>query len=81
MVLEETPGNSSTTPRKIREHSLGKTPVIAVVGRQEAEQRKLALRRLGAERQSVLTLDEAIAALTAEALPPDLAAGADSAAA
>ena len=66
---------------KIREHSLGKTPVIAVVGRQEAEQRKLALRRLGAERQSVLTLDEAIAALTAEALPPDLAAGADSAAA
>jgi threonyl-tRNA synthetase len=57
---------------KIREHSLAKVPVIAVVGRQEAEQRKLALRRFGAERQSVLTLDEAVAALTAEALPPDL---------
>jgi len=59
---------------KIREHSLAKVPVIAVVGRQEAEGRRLALRRLGAERQSVLSLEEAIAALTAEASPPDLAA-------
>ncbi|HTK34371.1 MAG TPA: threonine--tRNA ligase [Caulobacteraceae bacterium] len=59
---------------KIREHSLAKVPVIAVVGRQEAEGRRLALRRLGAERQSVLSLEEAIAALTAEASPPDVAA-------
>ena len=62
---------------KIREHSLAKVPVIAVVGRQEAEGRRLALRRLGAERQSVLSLDEAIAALRSEALPPDLAAPAE----
>jgi threonyl-tRNA synthetase len=58
---------------KIREHSLAKVPVIAVVGRKEAEEGKLALRRLGAERQSILTLEEAAAALGLEALPPDLA--------
>ena len=57
---------------KVREHSLAKTPVIAVVGRREAEEGKLALRRLGSDGQQILTLDEAIASLTAEATPPDL---------
>jgi threonyl-tRNA synthetase len=57
---------------KIREHSLAKVPVIAVVGRREAEEGKLALRRLGSDGQTILTLDEAIAALTDEATPPDL---------
>ena len=60
---------------KVREHSLAKTPVIAVVGRREAEEGKLALRRLGSDGQQILTLDEAIAALTQEALPPDLKRG------
>ncbi len=58
---------------KIREHSLQKIPVIAVVGRKEAEERKVALRRLGGDAQQVLTLDEALTALVQEALPPDLA--------
>jgi len=58
---------------KVREHSLAKTPVIAVVGRKEAEERKVALRRLGGDAQNVLSLEDAIAALTKEALPPDLA--------
>ena len=57
---------------KIREHSVGKIPVIAVVGRREAEEGKLALRRLGSDGQTILTLDEAIAQLTDEATPPDL---------
>ena len=57
---------------KVREHSLAKVPVIAVVGRREAEEGKVALRRLGSDRQQVVTLDEAVAMLTAEALPPDL---------
>ena len=57
---------------KIREHSLAKIPVIAVVGRKEAETGQLALRRLGAERQSILSLEAAAASLSAEALPPDL---------
>ena len=57
---------------KVREHSLAKVPVIAVVGRREAEEGKVALRRLGSSEQQVLTLDEAAAMLTKEALPPDL---------
>jgi threonyl-tRNA synthetase len=57
---------------KVREHSLAKVPVIAVVGRREAEEGKLALRRLGSDGQAVMTLDEAAAALAREATPPDL---------
>jgi threonyl-tRNA synthetase len=57
---------------KVREHSLAKVPVIAVVGRREAEEGKLALRRLGAEGQQILALDEARALLTEQATPPDL---------
>jgi threonyl-tRNA synthetase len=57
---------------KVREHSLAKVPVIAVVGRREAEEGKVALRRLGSQAQEVVTLDEAVAALAKEATPPDL---------
>ncbi|MEZ6028509.1 MAG: threonine--tRNA ligase [Hyphomonadaceae bacterium] len=57
---------------KIREHSLQKIPVIAVVGAKEAEERKLALRRFGSQAQQVVTLDEAKAMLAEEALPPDI---------
>jgi threonyl-tRNA synthetase len=58
---------------KVREHSLAKVPVIAVVGRKEAETRQLALRRLGSDRQGMVSLDEAAVGLAQEALPPDLA--------
>ena len=59
---------------KVREHSVGKIPVIAVVGKREAEEGNVALRRLGDEsrRQEILSLDEAVLALSHEALPPDL---------
>lgn len=57
---------------KVREHSLAKTPVIAVVGKKEAEGRSVALRRLGSDAQNAMALDQAIAALAQEALPPDL---------
>ena len=57
---------------KIREHSLAKTPVIAVVGRKEAEQGMLALRRLGSDSQELLSLDDAIQTLSSDATPPDL---------
>ncbi|MFZ5671162.1 MAG: threonine--tRNA ligase [Pseudomonadota bacterium] len=56
---------------KIREHSLAKVPVIAVVGRKEAEEGKVALRRLGSQDQQVLTIEEAVAILAEEALAPD----------
>jgi threonyl-tRNA synthetase len=57
---------------KVREHSLAKVPVILVVGKREAEERKVSIRRLGSQEQSVMGLDEALASLTAEATPPDL---------
>jgi threonyl-tRNA synthetase len=57
---------------KVREHSLAKTPVIAVVGRREAELGQVALRRLGSDRQEILTLAEAAIRLASEATPPDL---------
>jgi threonyl-tRNA synthetase len=57
---------------KVREHSLAKAPYILVVGKREAENRQVALRRLGGEKQEVLALDEALATLRAEATPPDL---------
>jgi threonyl-tRNA synthetase len=57
---------------KVREHSLAHVPVLLVVGRREAEQRTVALRRLGGEAQEVLPLDEAVQRLAAEATPPDL---------
>ncbi len=58
---------------KVREHSLAKVPVIAVVGRREAEEGKLALRRLGSDGQQILTLAEAANSLASEANPPDIA--------
>ncbi|MBN8646350.1 MAG: threonine--tRNA ligase [Caulobacterales bacterium] len=57
---------------KIREHSLAKTPVIAVVGSREAEEKKVTLRRLGSQAQEGMNLDEAIATLSLESLPPDM---------
>ncbi|MBJ6120242.1 threonine--tRNA ligase [Sphingomonas mollis] len=57
---------------KVREHSLAKVPNLLVVGKREAEEGKVALRRLGSQGQTMLTLDEAIAMLTEQATPPDL---------
>ena len=57
---------------KVREHSLQKVPVIAVVGAKEAEERKLALRRFGSQANEVVLLDDAKTLLVEEALPPDL---------
>jgi threonyl-tRNA synthetase len=57
---------------KVREHSVGKVPVIAVVGRNEAEAGQVAIRRLGSQAQTVVSVEEAIRLLTEEATPPDL---------
>jgi threonyl-tRNA synthetase len=59
---------------KVREHSLAKVPLLLVVGKREAEEGTIAVRRLGSdERQQMMRLDEAVAAFAAEAVPPDLA--------
>ena len=55
---------------KVREHSMAKVPVIAVVGRREAEEGTVALRRLGSKEQQVVALDEAVARITGEAVSP-----------
>jgi threonyl-tRNA synthetase len=60
---------------KVREHSLAKVPALLVVGKREAENRTVAIRRLGAKDQEILELGEAIARLSAEARPPSAAAG------
>jgi threonyl-tRNA synthetase len=58
---------------KVREHSLAKMPVMFVVGKREAEEGTVSVRRLGSQQQEVLTLEAAIKGIVAEAVPPDLA--------
>ncbi|HEU0198493.1 MAG TPA: threonine--tRNA ligase [Nevskiaceae bacterium] len=55
---------------KIREHAQHKVPVIAIVGRKEAEERTVTLRRRAVEKQETLTLDAAVAEIAAQAQPP-----------
>jgi threonyl-tRNA synthetase len=57
---------------KVREHSVTKIPALLVVGKREAEERTVSIRRLGGSAQLTLPLDRAIADLVAEATPPDL---------
>jgi threonyl-tRNA synthetase len=57
---------------KVREHSLAKVPVLLVVGKKEAAERTVSIRRLGKEGQQVMALDTALAALAQEAVPPDV---------
>jgi threonyl-tRNA synthetase len=51
---------------KVREHSVAKVPVLLAVGQREVDERNVAMRRLGSKKQTVLSLDEAVAALTQE---------------
>jgi len=56
---------------KVREHSLAKVPVLLVVGKKEAAERTVSIRRLGSPDQKSMTLDEALKALVDEAITPD----------
>lgn len=55
---------------KVREHSVAKVPVIAVVGAKEKENRTVTVRRIGSDKQEVIKLDELIKALVEEAKMP-----------
>jgi threonyl-tRNA synthetase len=55
---------------KVREHSVGKVPVILAVGMQEVEGRTVSVRRLGETRTETISLDQAVATFGFEALPP-----------
>ncbi len=56
---------------KVREHSLAKIPVLLVVGRKEAADKAVSIRRLGSPDQNVVSLADAVATLSKEAVPPD----------
>ncbi len=71
-VRVETDVRNEKINYKVREHSLKKVPHLLVVGKREADEQTVALRTLGAEHQKVMSLDEAIALLKAEATAPDL---------
>jgi threonyl-tRNA synthetase len=57
---------------KVREHSLAKVPALLVVGKKEASERMVSIRRLGKEGQQVVALDQALKLLIDEAVPPDV---------
>ena len=57
---------------KVREHSVGKVPVILAVGAREVEEKTVSVRRLGEKQTSVQSLADVAAALGIEATPPDL---------
>ncbi|MFT0859875.1 threonine--tRNA ligase [Ancylobacter sp. G4_0304] len=62
---------------KVREHSLAKVPALIVVGRKEAAERTVSIRRLGSPNQTTLSLDEALASLVEEARAPDVVRAAE----
>ncbi len=57
---------------KVREHSLAKVPALLAVGRKEATENTVSVRRLGSNAHTITNADEAIEAMVSEALPPDL---------
>lgn len=63
---------NETINYKVREHSLAKVPVLLVVGKREAAERTVSIRRLGKEGQQVMALNTALAMLAEEAVPPDV---------
>jgi threonyl-tRNA synthetase len=56
---------------KVREHSLAHIPIILVVGRREAEENTVALRRLGSKKQEMLALADALSQLVEDSKRPD----------
>ena len=57
---------------KVREHSLGKVPVILAVGAREVDEGTVTVRRLGQKQTSVAAFDDVLPELADEATPPDI---------
>ncbi len=55
---------------KVREHSVGKVPVILAIGMKEVEERTVSVRRLGETQTETMPFDQAIATFGLDALPP-----------
>ncbi|MBO7243666.1 MAG: threonine--tRNA ligase [Alphaproteobacteria bacterium] len=71
-VKAETDLRSEKVGYKIREHSLKKIPVILVVGKKEAEEETVTIRRLGSQTQEVKSLKDAIKDFKLEARYPSI---------
>ncbi len=69
-VRAETDTRNEKINYKVREHSVGKVPVILAIGMKEVEDRTVSVRRLGDNRTETITLDQAIAEFGFAALPP-----------
>ena len=57
---------------KVREHSVGKVPVILAIGQREVDERTVSVRRLGEKETKTVSLDEVVSMLADEAKAPDL---------
>ena len=55
---------------KVREHSAAKVPVIMVIGKKEAEERTISVRRLGSDKNTSYDLDKIIDEISHESKPP-----------
>ena len=71
-VRAETDLRNEKINYKVREHSLAKVPVILVVGKREAEEQTVSIRRLGSQEQVIMKLDDAVAMLVKDGIAPDL---------
>ncbi len=71
-VRAETDLRNEKINYKVREHSLAKVPVILVVGKREAEEQTVSIRRLGSQEQVIMKLDDAVSMLVNEGIAPDL---------
>ena len=72
MAIVTRGGRTALTHYKVREHSVGKVPVILAVGAREVEERTATARQLGENQTRVVTMDEIVAELRLRATPPDL---------
>jgi threonyl-tRNA synthetase len=70
-VRAETDIRNEKINYKVREHSLGKVPVILAIGHREVEERSVTVRRLGEKRTSVTSMTEIVSALAHDARAPD----------
>ena len=70
-IRAETDTRNEKINYKVREHSLGKVPVILAVGMREVEERTVSVRRLGETRTETVAVDAILAQLRDEATAPD----------
>ena len=69
-VRVETDKRNEKISYKVREHSAAKVPVIMVIGKKEAEERSLSVRRLGSDKNISYNLDTIVDDISNESKSP-----------